>query len=151
MSICATSPSSLAEIRSAYALNYGSDPALRGQLGGCPDDCIGSYLYGFIQTGIAAGASANISAAPQKRNIPRRLFLSETVADNFVVDNIVVGVEPVLATAGAIAASAFVPNSLVPDFVQRRCEVSMQVTVSVTNISGAAATFAATMSAYLLA
>lgn len=149
--ITASSPSALADIRAAYALNYGSDPALRGQLGGCPDDCIGSYLYGFIQTGIAAGAQATIVAAPQKRNVPRRLFLSETVADNFTIDNIVVGVEPVLATAGAIAASAFVPNSLVPDFVQRRCEVSMNVTVTATNISGAAATFAATMSAYLLA
>lgn len=149
--ITASSPSALADIRAAYALNYGSDPALRGQLGGCPDDCIGSYLYGFIQTGIAAGAQSTIVAAPQKRNVPRRLFLSETVADNFTIDNIVVGVEPVLATAGAIAASAFVPNSLVPDFVQRRCEVSMNVTVTATNISGAAATFAATMSAYLLA
>lgn len=124
--------------------------AFPGSLYGCPDDCIGNHMYGFIASNIAAGAAANAVAQPQVRNQPRRLFLTETVADNFLITNIEVGIVNLLGTAGAISASIFIPNSECPDFKRTICEVSQQVTVSLLNQSGAAATFAATMSAYLL-
>lgn len=152
------SPATLAELRS------GTQTALGGQAGaaafppivaagayGCPDDCIGNHLYGFIQTNIApAAAPTNVQVQPQVRNQPRRLFLTETTADTFLIDDIKVGTLSLLGTAGAISASVFVPNSNVGDFVRRVCEVSQVVTVSVTNVSGANATFASTMNAYLL-
>lgn len=117
---------------------------------GCPDDCVGNHLYGFISSNVAAGASASSTAQPQVRNQPRRLFLTETVADNFLITNIEVGICNLLGTTGAISASIFIPNAECPDFKRTVCEVSQTVTVAIQNQSGAAATFAATMSAYLI-
>ena len=147
------SPTALQDLRNAGArqIVQQKDFSLGDAIYGCPDDCIGNYMYGLIETGIAAGASGTPTANPQKRNQPRRLFLSETTADTFIINGISVGVENLLATSGPIAAAIFIPNSLVGDFRRVVCEVSQDVTVQVANISGAQATFAATFSAYMLA
>lgn len=144
----------LSDLRAAgaAAIRPLAEPSLGGALYGCPDDCIGNYMYGVISSApIAAGVTANVVAVPQKRNQPRRLFLSETTADTFLINSISVGVENLLATSGPIAAAIFIPNSTVGDFRRVVCEVSQDVTVQVANISGAQATFAATFSAYMLA
>lgn len=167
MAIC--SPQSLAELRSV-ARDNPNVQATGGFQGaaayppsmfagvpyGCPDDCVGDHFYGLISALIpAAGAAGStgvlITTQPQVRNQPRRLFLTETVADNFLINDIKVGQISLLATPGAISASVFVPNAICPDFRRQICEVSQFVTVEVSNVSGAAATFASTMSAYILA
>ena len=123
-----------------------------GQDNGCPDDCVGNHMYGFILSNVAAGATpaGGATAVPQVRNQPRRLFLTETVADNFLINNIEVGIVNLLGTAGSISAAVFIPNAICPDFKRVTCDVAQTITILVTNQSGAAATFAATMSAYLL-
>lgn len=123
-----------------------------GQDYGCPDDCVGNHMYGFILSNVAAGATpiGGATAVPQVRNQPRRLFLTETVADNFLINNIEVGIVNLLGTAGSISAAVFIPNAICPDFKRVTCDVAQTITILVTNQSGAAATFAATMSAYLL-
>jgi len=109
-------------------------------------------MYGFILSNVAAGATpiGGATAVPQVRNQPRRLFLTETVADNFLINNIEVGIVNLLGTAGSISAAVFIPNAICPDFKRVTCDVAQTITILVTNQSGAAATFAATMSAYLL-
>jgi hypothetical protein len=94
---------------------------------------------------IAAGVSATITTAPQKRNMPSKLFLSAGVAANFVINDIRVGVDPVLATTGAISAAVFVQDSNAPPFRSVICEVGMDFSMTVTNISAAAARFTATV------
>jgi hypothetical protein len=122
-----------------------------GQVYGCPDDCIGDFLYGIIKIGVAAGATETITVQPQKKNQPRRLYLSQTVADGFLIDDIKVGVDSLLATPSAIDPSIFIPNGIAPNFIRKVCDVSQFVSVQVQNLNAAAAAnFKATMSAYWL-
>ena len=99
---------------------------------------------------IAAGATATLTVAPQKRNIPVRISLSANVANNFVVTDIRVGVDPVLATVGAISAAVFIQDSAVPPFRAVVCEVGNNFSVTVTNVTGAAQRFTATVIAKFL-
>lgn len=101
-------------------------------------------IYGLDGT-IAAGATAGISSSPQKRNVPQRIVVSQTVANNFVLSDIRVGVEPVLATTQNLSMAIFVQDSTAPNFRAVVCEVGMDFTVEVTNVTGAAARFTATV------
>ena len=96
-------------------------------------------------TPIAANASATITTQPQKRNIPKRISVSSTVADNFVLSDIRVGVEPVLATTSNMSLAAFQQDATVPDFRAVVCEVGMTFSLTVSNISGAGARFICTV------
>ena len=78
-------------------------------------------------------------------NIPTRLVVSQTVANNFVLSDIRVGVEPVLATTQALSMAIFVQDSTAPNFRAVVAEVGMDVSVTVTNISGAGARFTSTI------
>lgn len=95
--------------------------------------------------GIAAATTANLSTSPQKRNIPKRLIVSDTVASTFVLSGAFVGVEPILATTSNISMAAFVQNSNIPAFRAVVNEVGMDFSLTVTNISGANQRFVATV------
>lgn len=124
----------------------------RGDFTACPDDCIGDHLYGFDSVApIAPGASVTVTANPQLKNQPRRLFLSQTLADSFLIEDIQVGVMPLLATTGPISPACFIPNSNVPNFKRLINEVNQPVAVTVTNIGAAPLRFTATMAAYIVA
>jgi hypothetical protein len=128
-------------------------PGLRAALGRAAQ--IEAYrgddvIYGLDAAAVAAGATSSLSTSPQKRNIPTRLTVSQTVANNFVLSDIRVGVEPVLATTQNLSMAIFVQDSTAPNFRAVVAEVGMDVSVVVTNISGAAARFTATIvGAYL--
>lgn len=105
-------------------------------------------MYGIdsAAVNIAAAATATLTVTPQKRHIPQRIVLSAATAANFVVNDLRVGVEPVLATTGAISAAVFIQDaSQTPPFRAVVCEVGMTVSIQVTNISGAAARFTCTV------
>lgn len=102
-------------------------------------------IYGLDAASVAANQPQSISTSPQKRNIPTRLVVSQTVANNFVLSDIRVGVEPVLATTQNLSMAIFVQDSTAPNFRAVVAEVGMDVTVVVTNISGAAARFTGTI------
>jgi hypothetical protein len=107
-------------------------------------------IYGLDKASVAAGTVESLSTSPQKRNVPTRLTVSQTVANNFVLSDIRVGVEPVLATTQNLSMAIFVQDSTAPNFRAVVAEVGMDVSVVVTNISGAAARFTATIvGAYL--
>lgn len=125
-------------------------PGLRAALGRAAQ--IESYrgddvIYGLDSgaAGIPATTTSTLSTSPQKRNIPTRLVVSQTVANNFVLSDIRVGVEPVLATTQALSMAIFVQDSTAPNFRAVVAEVGMDVSVTVTNISGAAARFTSTI------
>jgi hypothetical protein len=102
-------------------------------------------IYGLDFDSVGAGATEAISSSPQKRNVPQRIVVSQTVANNFVLSDIRVGVEPVLATTSALSMAIFVQDSTAPNFRAVVCEVGMDFTVEVTNVTGAAARFTATV------
>lgn len=104
-------------------------------------------IYGLDSgtTPIAAGATASLTTTPQKRHIPKRIFCSQIVANNFVLSDIRVGVEPVLATTANISLAVFVQDSTSPPFRAVICEIGMDFTVVVTNVGGAGARFVATV------
>ena len=125
-------------------------PGLRAALGRAAQ--IESYrgddvIYGLDSglTPIPAGNPATLSTSPQKRNIPTRLVMSQTVANNFVLSDIRVGVEPVLATTQALSMAIFVQDSTAPNFRAVVAEVGMDVSITVQNISGAGARFTSTI------
>lgn len=102
-------------------------------------------IYGLDFDPVPAGQTQAISSSPQKRNVPQRIVVSQTVANNFVLSDIRVGVEPVLATTSALSMAIFVQDSTAPNFRAVVCEVGMDFTVEVTNVTGAAARFTATV------
>jgi hypothetical protein len=110
-------------------------------------------IYGLDSGGvnlIIANETRSLSTSPQKRNVPTRLVVSQTVANNFVLSDIRVGVEPVLATTQSLSMSIFVQDSTAPNFRAVVAEVGMDVSVTVTNITGAPARFTSTIvGAYL--
>jgi hypothetical protein len=123
-------------------------PGLRAALGRAAQ--IEAYrgddvIYGLDKDSVPAGDTVAISSSPQKRNVPQRIVVSQTVANNFVLSDIRVGVEPVLATTSALSMAIFVQDSTAPNFRAVVCEVGMDFTVEVTNVTGAAARFTATV------
>lgn len=123
-------------------------PGLRAALGRAAQ--IEAYrgddvIYGLDFDSVPAGQTQAISSSPQKRNVPQRIVVSQTVANNFVLSDIRVGVEPVLATTSALSMAIFVQDSTAPNFRAVVCEVGMDFTVEVTNVTGAAARFTATV------
>ena len=127
-------------------------PGLRAALGRAAqiesyrgDDVIYGLDSGAAGVPAGAGSTVTLSTSPQKRNIPTRLVVSQTVANNFVLSDIRVGVEPVLATTQALSMAIFVQDSTAPNFRAVVAEVGMDVSVTVTNISGAGARFTSTI------
>lgn len=104
-------------------------------------------MYGLDSgaANIAAGATATVTVTPQKRHIPTRITLSATVANNFVINDIRTGVEPILITVGAISAAIFIQDSTVPPFRSVVCEVGMDFSLTVTNVTGANQRFTCTV------
>lgn len=108
-------------------------------------------IYGFDSgSTIANNATATLTVAPQKRHIPKRIALSSTLGTGFAMSDFRVGVEPILGTVGNINMAVFIQDSTAPNFRAVVCEVGMDVSITVTNISGGALRFTATVvGAYL--
>lgn len=128
---------------------------------GCPSNCIGVHQYGLIAAPTMAGVETNgtilagntgsIVVQPQKRNQPRRVFLMDEMATNFIGTDFTIGSEPVFAARVPFALAQWLPNSTCMDFRRIICEVSQFVQLDAKNVSGEAKKFAATVEAYMLA
>lgn len=108
----------------------------------------GDFLYYGVDSGaanIGAGATATLTVTPQKRHIPTTIRLSSNVADRFAITDIRVGVEPVLATVGAISAAIFIQDSEAPAFRATVCEIGTDFSITVENMTGAPARFLCTV------
>lgn len=139
------------------AVGQNLPPGIRAALGRAAqiesyrgDDVIYGLDSGAPGVPSGAGSTVTLSTSPQKRNVPTRLVVSQTVANSFVLSDIRVGVEPVLATTQALSMAIFVQDSTAPNFRAVVAEVGMDVSVTVTNITGATVRFTATIvGAYL--
>jgi hypothetical protein len=102
------------------------------------------YPLGFASlTAIAAGASARITARPQVPFRIDRLVVPSDLAGLFTIDDVKVGKNSQFAAEGSLPARIFQENAVGVCLKGDTAQISMDVTLNVTNISGAAAFFRA--------
>jgi hypothetical protein len=73
------------------------------------------------------------------------LSLTDAIAGTFVITDMRTGVQPIMATVGAMSASLFTPASTVCPFRSVVLEVGMDFSVTVQNATGSPARFTATV------
>lgn len=131
-----------------------------GRYYGCPSDCVGVHRFGIVSKAsdsgvqangtIAAGATANIIAKPQKRCQPKRFYVSETIAEQFVLVAALIGTDNLLATTGEMPLFEWQHGADVADLRRVICEVSEEVSIQIRNVGGEEAFFRMGSTAYLL-
>lgn len=101
---------------------------------------------GFTGTALAAGSSETLTVTPQTLFRGRRLIVSSAIAANFTITDIKVGNQSQMASSGALPADAFLPTTTGEDnLTMDTCNPGIQISISVTNISGGASTFRAAL------
>lgn len=93
------------------------------------------YALGFGSTAVPGKSSANIGVQPQVIFRPERLVIPASIAEDFLITDIKVGKNSQLVSTGAIPASAFTSRSEATRMKMDTAQISMFVTISVTNIS----------------
>jgi hypothetical protein len=102
------------------------------------------YPLGFTSAAaVAAGASSRIIQRPQVPFRIDRLVIPSDLAGLFVIDDVKVGKNSQFAAEGAVPARIFQENAVGVTLKGDTAQVSMDVVISVTNISGAASFFRA--------
>ena len=94
---------------------------------------------------IPALGSAIITANPQTLFRAKRLSVPGSIASDFTIDDIKVGNRSMLPAVGSIPAETFSNLSVGVRLKLTTAQVTMQISLSVTNISGAPTRFRATM------
>lgn len=102
------------------------------------------YPLGFASTAaVGAGASGVVTAQPQVPFRIDRLVVPSDIAGLFTIDDLKVGKNSQFAATGSVPARIFQENGVGVCLKGDTAQVSMLVTLNVTNISGGAATFRA--------
>ena len=100
----------------------------------------------IASSSIAAGASATITVAPQTLFRGRRLSVPAAIAPSFLIDDLKVGNVSQGAAAGSVPAESFVANATGEDNIQMdTASPGKTISINVTNTSGGALTFRATL------
>jgi hypothetical protein len=99
------------------------------------------YALGLGFTAVAGKSSANINVQPQVAFRPERLVIPASIAEDFLITDIKVGKNSQLVSTGAIPAAAFTHRSESNRMKMDTAQISMFVTISVTNISNEAKNF----------
>lgn len=104
------------------------------------------FPLGFASNGtVAPGAQASIVAQPQVLFRGERLIVPSDVAGDFTIDDCKVGKDSQFVAAGPIPARTLQENAWGVDFQLDTAQISQNVQLLVTNISGAARQFRATL------
>ena len=93
------------------------------------------YALGFGSTLVHGNSSANINVQPQVVFRPERLVIPASIAEDFLITDIKVGKNSQLVSTGALPAAAFTSRSESSRMKMDTAQISMFVTVSVTNTS----------------
>ncbi len=102
------------------------------------------YPLGFASADtIAAGASSRITTRPQVPFRLDRLVVPSDIAGLFTIDDVKVGKNSQFAAEGAVPARVFQENSVGVCLKGDTAQISMDITLNVTNISGGASRFRA--------
>jgi hypothetical protein len=103
----------------------------------------GMEPLGFVSLAIGIGATVTISTQPQKLFKPLRLVVPSTVAPFFTIDNIIVGTRSQFPSLVPIPAEMFIPEAEDVDLVLDTVQPAINLSLVVTNISGAIQNFRA--------
>jgi hypothetical protein len=99
------------------------------------------YALGLGSTTVAGQSSANINVQPQVIFRPERLVVPSNIAVDFLITDIKVGKNSQLVSTGALPAVMFTENAFGVRLKMDTAQISMFVTVSVTNQNPAARNF----------
>ena len=99
------------------------------------------YALGLGSTSVAGTSSANINVQPQVIFRPERLVVPSNLAIDFLITDIKVGKNSQLVSTGALPAVMFTENAFGVRLKMDTAQISMFVTVSVTNQNPAARNF----------
>ena len=99
------------------------------------------YALGLGSTSVQGNASANINVQPQVIFRPERLVVPSNIAVDFLITDIKVGKNSQLVSTGALPAVMFTENAFGVRLKMDTAQISMFVTISVTNQNPAARNF----------
>jgi len=99
------------------------------------------YALGLGSTSVAGNSSANINVQPQVIFRPERLVVPSNLAVDFLITDIKVGKNSQLVSTGALPAVMFTEVAFGVRLKMDTAQISMFVTVSVTNQNPAARNF----------
>jgi hypothetical protein len=103
------------------------------------------YPLGFPTTTLAAGFTTNISTSPQVPFRGRRLVVPSDIAGALLINDLKVGKNSMFAASGPVPARMFSEFGVGVDLNLDTAQISQQITLNVTNSSGAAVTFNAAL------
>lgn len=104
------------------------------------------FVLGFDSgTPVAAGASVAIIALPQVPFKGSRLVVPSDIAGLFLIADLRVGKNSQFVSAGAVPARTFAENGVGVTLALDTAQVSQQIVLQVTNFSGGAARFVASL------
>lgn len=110
-------------------------------LRGVPPRSAREYALGLGSTSVSASSSANINVQPQVIFRPERLVVPSNLAVDFLITDIKVGKNSQLVSTGALPAVMFTEVAFGVRLKMDTCQISMFVTISVTNQNPAARNF----------
>jgi len=99
------------------------------------------YALGLGSTVVGGNSSANINVQPQVIFRPERLVVPSNIAMDFLITDIKVGKNSQLVSTGALPAVMFTENAFGVRLKMDTAQISMFVTISVTNQSPNARNF----------
>ena len=99
------------------------------------------YALGLGSTSVAGSSSANINVQPQVIFRPERLVVPSNIAVDFLITDIKVGKNSQLVSTGALPAVMFTENAFGVRLKMDTAQISMFVTISVTNQNASARNF----------
>jgi hypothetical protein len=110
-------------------------------LRGVPPRNAREYALGLGSTSVAGSSSANINVQPQVIFRPERLVIPSNLAVDFLITDLKVGKNSQLVSTGALPAVMFTEVAFGVRLKMDTAQISMFVTVSVTNQNPAARNF----------
>jgi hypothetical protein len=99
------------------------------------------YALGLGSTSVAGNSSANINVQPQVIFRPERLVVPSNIAPDFLITDIKVGKNSQLVSTGALPAVMFTESAFGVRLKMDTAQISMFVTISVTNQNPVARNF----------
>jgi len=110
-------------------------------LRGVPPRNSREYALGLGSTSVQGNSSANINVQPQVIFRPERLVVPSNLAVDFLITDIKVGKNSQLVSTGALPAVVFTETAFGVRLKMDTAQISMFVTISVTNQNPAARNF----------
>ena len=100
---------------------------------------------GFNFTAVGPGATVDIPARPQVKFRGTRLSVPSSIATAFLIEDLKVGRNSQFVAAGAQSAETFKDTATSDNVAMDTCDPGMDIIISVTNTSGTASDFHATL------